>query len=179
MKAKTKIYKEREAKIEERKEGQEVRNEMGGQTRVNLASGGHTLPEETGASRLASTLIAFTYSHANANAHTHTHTCIHARSYRTPIPQGRGTSENTALTLISYLYILSCTLQSYLARPASYTILFMDSIPPRRRSTTTPLPLSNPICVPLPPVCRCHPSKGLPTGCVSCDSDKQVCVCVH
>lgn len=46
-----------------------VRNRMGGQTWVNLVSGGHTLPEETGASRLASTLMAFTYS----NTHTHTH----------------------------------------------------------------------------------------------------------
>lgn len=53
------------------REGEEVRNEMGGQTWVNLASGGHTLPEETGALRLASTLIAFTYSHTNALSHTH------------------------------------------------------------------------------------------------------------
>lgn len=132
---------------------------------------GHTLPEETGASRLASTLMAFTYSH------TYAHTCMHAasQSWRTPIPQGRGTSENTAPTLISYLYILSCTLQSYLPRPASYTILFMDSPPPPHAS---PLPLSNPICVPPPPACRCHPSKRLPTGCVSCDPDECVSVCV-
>lgn len=51
---------------EERTEGEEVRNGMGGQTWVNLASGGHALPEETGASRLASTLMAFTYSHTCA-----------------------------------------------------------------------------------------------------------------
>lgn len=110
-----------------------VRNGMGGQTRVNLASGGHALPEETGASRLASPLVAL---------HLLTHTYTRARelrSWRTVIPQGRGSSENTALTLISYLYILSCTLQSYLPCPASYTILFMDS--PTSTSHIPPLPL--------------------------------------
>lgn len=61
----------RDVRIEE-KEREEVRNGMGGRTWVNLASGGHTLPEETGASRLASTLMAFTYTHSL------THTCIHA-----------------------------------------------------------------------------------------------------
>lgn len=47
---------------------------MGGQTWVNLASGGHILPEETGASRLASTLMAFTYTHTHT--HIHTHACM-------------------------------------------------------------------------------------------------------
>ena len=47
-----------------------MRNGVGGQTRVNLACGGHTLPEETGASRLACALMAF----------THTHTCIPVRA---------------------------------------------------------------------------------------------------
>ncbi len=139
------MKKEWDVGIEERTEGEEVRNGMGGQTWMNLASGGHTLPEETGASRLASTLMAFTYSHT----HTLTHTCIHAaiQSWRTLIPQGRGTSENTALTLISYLYILSCTLQSYLARPASYTILFMDSPPPRHLHAP-PSTLESYLCAP-------------------------------
>lgn len=65
------------------REGEEVRNEMGGQTWVNLASGGHTLPEETGALRLASTLIAFTYSHTNALSLTHkdTHTLTHTHMH--------------------------------------------------------------------------------------------------
>ena len=139
----------------------------GGQTWVNLASGGHTLPEETGASRLASTLMAFTYTHTQ----THTHACTHTA--RTPIPQGRGTSENTARTLISYLYILSCTLQSYLARPASYTILFMDSPPPPTTHHSGIL-----FVLPLPPVCRCHLSKRLPTGCVCKLWFRWVCLCV-
>lgn len=43
---------------------------MGGQTWVNRACGGHTLPEETGASRLASTLMAFTYTHTQTHIHT-------------------------------------------------------------------------------------------------------------
>lgn len=145
-----------------------MRSGVGGQTWVNLAGGGHTLPEETGASRLASTLMALTFLHARAASW----------SRRTLIPQGRGTSENTAPTLISYLYILSCTLQSYLPRPASYTILFMDSPPTTHTPLHPPFPLSNPICVPPPPACRCHPSKRLPTGCVSCDPDECVCVCV-
>lgn len=51
-------------------EGEEVRNGMGGQTWVNLATGGHTLPEETGASRLASTLMAFTHTHTYTHMHT-------------------------------------------------------------------------------------------------------------
>lgn len=38
----------------------------GGRTRLNLASGGHTLPEETGASRLAPALIAFTDTHTHS-----------------------------------------------------------------------------------------------------------------
>lgn len=67
----------------------------------------------------------------NGPSLTHTHTRARGlRSWRTVIPQGRGSGENTALTLISYLYTLSCTLQSYLPCPASYTILFMDSPPP-------------------------------------------------
>ena len=41
---------------------------------MNLASGGHTLPEETGASRLASTLMAFTYTHTHKHTHMHAHT---------------------------------------------------------------------------------------------------------
>ena len=61
--------KERDLRIEER---EEVRNGMGEQTWVNLASGGHTLPEETGASRLASTLMAFTYTLTHSHTHTHT-----------------------------------------------------------------------------------------------------------
>lgn len=48
-----------------------LKNGMGGQTRVNLASGGHTLPEETGASRLASPLMALRLL-------THIHTCTRA-----------------------------------------------------------------------------------------------------
>lgn len=44
------------------------------QTWVNLASGGHTLPEETGAARLALTLMAFSYSNLPAHRHTNTHT---------------------------------------------------------------------------------------------------------
>ena len=133
---------------------------------MNLASGGHTLPEETGASRLASTLMAFTYTHTQ----THTHACTHTA--RTPIPQGRGTSENTARTLISYLYILSCTLQSYLARPASYTILFMDSPPP-------PTTLESYLCCPFLLYAGAIYPKGCLLGvCVSCDSDEYVCVCV-
>ena len=47
---------------------------MGGQTRVNLVSGGHTLPGETGASRLAPPLMAL---HLLTQTHTHTH--MHVR----------------------------------------------------------------------------------------------------
>lgn len=43
---------------------------MGGQTWVNLASGGHTLPEETGASRLGSTLMACTLLHSHSHEYT-------------------------------------------------------------------------------------------------------------
>lgn len=45
---------------------------MVGQPWVNLASGGHTVPEETGASRLASTLMVFFHIHTN------TRVCMHA-----------------------------------------------------------------------------------------------------
>ncbi len=62
-----------DGRTEGKEEGQEVKNRMGGQTWVNPASGGHTLPEETGASRLASTLMAFTYTHTHAHAYTHMH----------------------------------------------------------------------------------------------------------
>lgn len=55
---------------------EEARNAMGEQTWLNLAGGGHTLPEETGASRLAPTLMAFTY--------THTHSCMVRASPREP-----------------------------------------------------------------------------------------------
>lgn len=64
-----------------------VGNEMRRQTWLNLTSRGHTLPEETGASRLASTLIALyvvTHKPNSPCIHTHTdtksqtHVCIHA-----------------------------------------------------------------------------------------------------
>lgn len=114
-----------------------MRNEMGGQTWVNLASGGHTLPEETGALRLASTLIAFTYSHTNAL--THTHACIHAAASSTELLYHRDaelvrtSSDSHILFIHPFLYI---------------TILF-----------SSPCFLHNPIygLSPTPPHCRCTP----------------------
>lgn len=62
--------KKRDVRIEESKDGVEVKNGIGGQTWVNLASGGHTLPEETGASRLVSALMACTLLHSHTHAYT-------------------------------------------------------------------------------------------------------------
>lgn len=64
------MKKESDVRIEEGKEGEEVKNGIGGQTWVNLASGGHTLPEETGASRLVSALMACTLLHSHTHAYT-------------------------------------------------------------------------------------------------------------
>lgn len=78
------------------------------------------------------------------------------------MPQGRCSGENTALILISYLYTPSCTLQSYLPRPASYTILFMGSPP----SPPTPHLLHSGILFVCPP----PPGRGAgaiyPAGCL-------------
>lgn len=146
---------------------------MGRQTWVNFTGGGHTLPEETGASRLASTLIAlYLLSHKRTTLFpfTKTHTCYKPvlQNFFTAGTQNswEHNSDSHILFIHPFLYItILFSALCFLHNP----IYGLNSTSPPPHG---PLPLTNPICVPPPPVCRCHPSKRLPTGCVSCDSDE-------
>lgn len=148
---------------------------MGGQTWVNLAGGGHTLPEETGASRLASTLMALTSSHARVRA------CMRVRS--SPVQENlyhRDVARVRTQLRLSYPIYTSFPVHYnpiYLALPPTQSYLWTH-LPPHTPPST--LPFHSRILFVCPLLLHAgaiHP-KGLPTGCVSCDPDECVSVCV-